>query len=100
MPVIIRPPENEAVEIDRLVTIPCVSDGVPVPDVVFHMDGSDVQTNSRVTQAGQFLLITRTEMSDAGMYSCTAKNPAGTITSNSARLIVFRKYFTVWKETG
>jgi len=92
MPVIIRPPENEAVEVNRLVTIPCVSDGVPVPNVLFFMDGNDVQTNdNRVTQAGQFLVITRAEMSDAGMYSCTAQNPVGTITSDPARLVVFRK---------
>lgn len=98
MPVIIRLPENEAVEVNRLVTIPCVSDGVPKPNVVFFKDGNAVQTDgNRVTQVGQFLVITRAEISDAGMYSCTAQNSEGNVTSDPARLIVFRKYFNYIK---
>ena len=91
MPVFIRPPENEAIEIDRLVNIPCVSDGVPIPDTVFYINGNPVELDERVTQAGQFLVITRALPSDDGMYTCTAENSAGSITSESARVIVFRK---------
>ena len=91
MPVIVRPPENEAIEIDRLVTLPCVSDGVPLPDTTFYMNGNPVGLDSRVTQTGQFLVITRAETGDDGMYSCTANNSAGSITSAPVRLIVFRK---------
>ena len=74
-------------------TIPCVSDGVPMPTVAFLKDGSAVELDARVTQTGQFLVITRAEAGDNGMYSCTANNSAGNITSSEARLIVFRKYF-------
>ena len=91
MPVFIRPPENEAIEIDRLVNIPCVSDGVPVPDTVFYINGNPVVLDERVTQAGQFLVITRALPSDDSMYTCTAENSAGNITSEPARVIVFRK---------
>ena len=91
---IIRAPEDVAVEINRLVTIPCVSDGVPVPTVTFFKDGSVVEIDNRVTLAGQFLVITRTEAGDNGMYSCRAENSAGNVTSGEARLIVFRKHFS------
>ena len=91
---IIRAPEDVAVEIGRLVNIPCVSDGVPLPTVTFFKDGSVVELDNRVTQAGPFLIIARTEASDNGMYSCMAENSAGTVTSGEARLLIFRKYFS------
>lgn len=92
MPVLIRPPEDQAVEIGRLVNIPCVAEGVPMPNITFFVDGSPVELDATVTQAGQFLVITGVEIGDEGMYSCTAQNSAGSITSSPARLIVFRKY--------
>ena len=92
MPVLIRPPEDEAVEINRLVNIPCVSDGVPLPNVTFLKDGEAVEMDARVTQNGQFLIISRVEIGDGGMYSCRAENDAGIAISDAARLIVFRKY--------
>ena len=91
MPVFVRPPEDEAIEIDRLVTIPCVSDGVPMPDTTFYVNGDPVGLDSRVIQTGQFLVITRAEPGDDGIYRCTANNSAGSITSAPARLVVFRK---------
>lgn len=99
-PVIIRPPEDLAVEVDRLVTIPCVSDGIPIPDVMFLMDGNEVEVDTRVTQAGQFLVITRADIGDDGLYSCMAENSAGTAESEAARLVVFRKCLASYKLTS
>ena len=94
-PVIIRGPDDVVVEIDRLVTLPCVSDGVPMPNVTFFMDGNAVELDTRVIQNGQFLVITRVVASDDGAYTCTAQNSAGTSTSGEGRLVVFRKYFYI-----
>jgi len=94
-PTIVRPPTDATVEIDRLVTMPCVSDGIPSPDVTFFKNGNPIELNSRVIQTGQFLVITRAEITDDGIYNCMAENSAGIAVSNTARLVVFRKYFYI-----
>ena len=79
-------------------TIPCVAEGVPTPDVEFLRDGVLlIPDNSRVIQSGQFLIISRATTSDEGSYSCRAENSAGTAISGEARLIVFRKSATQYK---
>lgn len=94
MPVIIRPPLTVAVEINRILNIPCVSTGVPTPNVTFFKDGNAVETDSRVTQSGQFLIITRIIASDTGEYHCLAENSVGNTTSEAVRIIVFSKFYT------
>jgi len=80
------------------VTIPCVAEGVPTPNVEFLRDGTVlIPDNSRVIQSGQFLIISRATISDDGSYSCRAENPAGIAISDEARLIVFRKSATQYK---
>ena len=95
LPIIVRPPEDTAVELDRLVVLNCVSTGIPEPIVTFFHSSSEVQLDNRITQNGQFLIITRAEITDSGEYFCQAVNSAGTAQSSPATLVVFSKSFTI-----
>ena len=89
VPVIVRHPEDEAVELDRLVLLRCTSTGVPVPQVTFYHNDAEATLNSRVVQIGQFLQITRVTRDDQGRYHCVASNDAGEVMSTTAVLVVF-----------
>jgi len=91
LPTIVRPPEDTAVEVERLVVLNCVSTGIPDPTVTFFHDSSEVQLDSRITKRGHFLIINRALLTDRGEYYCEATNSAGTARSNPATLVVFSK---------
>ena len=86
-----RPPESNAVETQRALSLTCVSSGVPSPTVTFFHKSSEVQLDSRVIQQGHFLIITSAEEGDNGEYYCTAENVAGAVQSEPARLVIFSK---------
>ena len=89
MPVIERSPQDNAVEIGRIVQISCFASGVPEPEITFYHNDAGVVLNSRVSQIGSFLIITNAMSIDQGTYYCEATNVVGTNRSSSATLIVF-----------
>ena len=92
MPVIEGSPEDDAVEIDRIVQLSCFASGVPAPNITFYHNDVEVVLDSRVSQIGPFLVITRVVVEDQGTYYCNASNVVGSAVSNSSMLIVFSKY--------
>ena len=98
LPEIIRPPESNAVEIGRTLTVTCLSTGIPDPIVTFFHKSVEVQLDSRIIQHGHFLVITNADENDSGEYYCTAENVAGVTQSEPARLVVFSKLQFVLKE--
>uniref|UniRef100_H2MDX8 Hemicentin 2 n=1 Tax=Oryzias latipes TaxID=8090 RepID=H2MDX8_ORYLA len=60
------------------VSLECVADGQPQPEVTWHKDRRPVadSTHTHVFSNGT-LAITSTQRSDAGFYTCTARNVAG-----------------------
>lgn len=70
------------------VSLECIADGQPLPEVTWHkerrpvLDGAHVRVFSNGT-----LAIMSTQRSDAGLYTCTAKNPAGRA-SHDMRLLI------------
>ena len=97
MPFIVRPPEDDAAEVGRLLSIKCLSNGIPDPTVTFFHNSIEVQLDFRISQQGHFLVITDARESDSGEYHCTAENVAGAIQSDPARLVIFSKLCSVAK---
>ncbi|KAM9810462.1 hemicentin-1 [Neosynchiropus ocellatus] len=70
------------------VSLECVADGQPQPEVTWHkerrpvIDGTHLHVYSNGT-----LVIPSTQRSDAGLYTCTAKNVAGRA-SHDMRLVI------------
>lgn len=86
-----QPPENNAVEIGRIVRMSCIASGVPPPEITFYRNNVEVVLDNRVSQIGPFLLITNVMANDQGTYHCEATNEVGTNSSSPATLIVFSK---------
>ena len=57
-------------------TITCMATGVPTPLISWSFEGVVVSTQ------GTLSLEPNAQRSDAGIYTCTASNTAGTATSN------------------
>lgn len=85
-------PEDNAVEIGRTVRMSCFASGVPVPEIKFYRNDTEVVFDSRVLQIGPFLVITDVTVDDQGTYYCEATNEVGTARSSPATLTVFSKY--------
>ncbi|XP_034035488.1 hemicentin-1 [Thalassophryne amazonica] len=65
--------------LDSSVNIECVATGSPPPQLSWLRNGFllPVSSHIRLLSAGQVLRITRTQVSDAGTYTCVASNRAG-----------------------
>ncbi|XP_058491292.1 hemicentin-1 [Solea solea] len=69
-------------------SLECVADGQPQPEVTWHKERRPVVDGTHVHLfANGTLAITSTQRSDAGLYTCTAKNLAGRA-SQDMRLII------------
>ena len=94
-PVIVRPPESNALEEQRPFSLACVSTGIPDPTVTFYHNSIEVKQSNRISQNGHFLVITDAGKSDSGEYYCIAENIAGVVQSEPARIVVFSKLHSV-----
>ncbi|XP_037536631.1 hemicentin-2 [Nematolebias whitei] len=87
-PVLSVPRVEYTAVLGQPVSLECVADGQPQPQVTWHkerrplIDGAHIRLFANGT-----LAITSTQRSDAGLYTCTAKNVAGR-TSHDMRLLV------------
>lgn len=72
----------------RSVSLECVADGQPQPGVTWHKDRRPVVESAHIRIfANGTLAVTSTQRSDAGIYTCTAKNLAGRA-SQDMRLVI------------
>uniref|UniRef100_H0XAK9 Hemicentin 1 n=1 Tax=Otolemur garnettii TaxID=30611 RepID=H0XAK9_OTOGA len=87
-PVISPHPKEHVVAVDKPLVLPCQADGLPSPDVTWQKDGRAVvdSVRQRVLSSGS-LQIAFAQPQDAGQYTCTAANVAGS-SSASTKLTV------------
>lgn len=78
-PVISSETQKYLAPVDSSVTLQCQTDGAPAPSVAWHKDGQPLRESvrQRVLSSGS-LQISFIQPSDAGRYTCTAANAAGT----------------------
>ncbi|XP_051581270.1 hemicentin-1-like isoform X1 [Myxocyprinus asiaticus] len=63
-----------------VVTLECEVRGVPLPSITWYKNGEAILSSRQVqyVDRGQFLKISRTQVSDAGQYTCKVTSVAGT----------------------
>ncbi|CAK8691082.1 unnamed protein product [Clavelina lepadiformis] len=68
--------------VDDFVTLKCLVSGIPNPAIVWRYNGAVLSSRPglRVMNDNQQIEIPNVEVDDAGQYSCTATNDAGTAT--------------------
>ena len=72
----------------RPVSLECVADGQPQPEVTWHKERRPVVDSARIRVfSNGTLAISSTQRTDAGFYTCTAKNLAGRA-SYDMRLVI------------
>uniref|UniRef100_A0A3Q3ALP3 Hemicentin 1 n=1 Tax=Kryptolebias marmoratus TaxID=37003 RepID=A0A3Q3ALP3_KRYMA len=79
-PVILSETQEYVASVDSSVTLQCQTEGSPPPSITWHKDGQLLSdsVHQRVLSSGA-LQIAFLQRSDAGRYTCTAANPAGTV---------------------
>ncbi|XP_019904855.2 hemicentin-1 isoform X2 [Esox lucius] len=76
----------------NLITLVCESSGIPPPSLVWHMDGSELKSDSRVRilSGGRQLQISSAERTDSASYTCTASNVARNTTKEYTMQVYVR----------
>uniref|UniRef100_A0A3B5AUN6 Cell adhesion molecule-related/down-regulated by oncogenes n=1 Tax=Stegastes partitus TaxID=144197 RepID=A0A3B5AUN6_9TELE len=87
-PVLSVPRVEYTAVLGQPVSLECVADGQPQPEVTWHKERRPVVDGAHIRIfANGTLAITSTQRSDAGLYTCTAKNLAGRA-SHDMRLLI------------
>ncbi|XP_067377843.1 hemicentin-1 isoform X1 [Channa argus] len=87
-PVLSVPRVEYTAVLGQPVSLECVADGQPQPELTWHKERRPVVNSAHIQVfANGTLLITSTQRSDAGLYTCTAKNLAGRA-SQDMRLVI------------
>jgi len=90
---------NQTVIIDQPVVVDCSVTGIPHPDILWYKNEREIARNEMPTGMnllynGRRLEISSADLSDAALYKCVAKNPAGTA-QREFKLNVWSKYFNL-----
>lgn len=94
-PTFLKKPKNVEVLAGDTVKLECAATGEPPPEVAWHKDGGNDFPAARerrmhVLHGDDVFFIVNARLSDAGVYSCTAHNAAGTASAD-AHLEVLQK---------
>lgn len=87
-PVLSVPRMEYTAVLGQPVSLECVADGQPQPEVNWQKERRPLADSAHIhVFANGTLAITSTQRSDAGLYTCTAKNLAGRA-SHDMRLVI------------
>ncbi|XP_041856289.1 hemicentin-1 [Melanotaenia boesemani] len=87
-PVLSVPRVDYTAVLGQPVSLECVADGQPQPEVTWHKERKPMADGAHIRVfANGSLAITSVQRSDAGVYTCTAKNLAGRA-SHDMRLLI------------
>lgn len=80
-------------KIGQQVKLECAANGYPAPQISWQKDGgSDFpaaqERRMQVVAKDDVFLIINVKLVDMGIYSCTAKNVAGTIAANATLTVL------------
>ncbi|XP_022915076.2 leucine-rich repeats and immunoglobulin-like domains protein 3 [Onthophagus taurus] len=97
-PVFHKVPANVTVQAGSTVRLECAANGEPQPEIAWEKDGGDDFPAARerrmhVMNTDYVFFIINTQPADLGVYSCTARNKAGTIVANATVTIEEKPYF-------
>ncbi|XP_014239818.1 leucine-rich repeats and immunoglobulin-like domains protein 3 [Cimex lectularius] len=88
MPVMTKKPVNVTVRAGSTVKLECAASGEPIPQVGWRKDGGTEfpaaqERRMHVMPTDDVFYIVNAKPTDSGLYSCIAKNAAGTVMANT-----------------
>jgi len=102
-PRLTKTPVDLTVRAGSTARLQCAATGSPTPEVAWQKDGgfdfpAARERRMHVMPDDDVFFIVDVKMEDAGIYSCTASNDAGTVRAN-ATLAVIRMYHPLFFQT-
>lgn len=90
-------PVNSSVIAGQTATLECAATGFPPPQISWQKDGGNdfpaaQERRMKVMAKDDAFLIVDVKLVDMGVYSCTAKNIAGMISTNATLTVLGIKY--------
>ncbi|XP_068125823.1 leucine-rich repeats and immunoglobulin-like domains protein 2 [Hyperolius riggenbachi] len=87
MPTFLKTPMDLTIRTGAMARLECAADGYPTPQIAWQKDGGTDFPAARerrmhVMPEDEVLFIVNVKIEDMGLYSCTAQNPAGSISTN------------------
>ncbi|XP_050076748.1 leucine-rich repeats and immunoglobulin-like domains protein 2 [Anopheles maculipalpis] len=88
-----KTPSDISVEPGKVARLDCAAMGEPKPQISWEKDGGNDFPAAKerrmhvIPNEGAFLIL-NVQLVDAGMYSCTAENPAGIIRANASVVVL------------
>lgn len=88
-----KTPTNITVKTGETVTLNCAATGDPPPEISWKKDGGNDFPAARerrmnVMPTDHLFFIVNAKTTDMGIYSCAAKNPAGTLIANATLTVL------------
>lgn len=96
LPSFVKTPRDSTIRTGHTARLECAAEGHPAPQIAWQKDGGTDFPAARerrmhVMPDDDVFFIMDVKPEDMGLYSCTAKNTAGTVSAN-ATLTVLGKY--------
>lgn len=97
-PTFVKKPKNVTVQAGETAKLECAANGEPQPEIAWHKDGGNYfpaafERRMHVMPEDDVFFIVNAKPIDMGVYSCRAKNAAGTIVTNASLIVQEKPYF-------
>ncbi|KAI8488399.1 hypothetical protein Bbelb_339950 [Branchiostoma belcheri] len=95
-PSIISISDSVLAHLDERVTLQCVADGNPAPNITWFRAGKTLRSSSKSLSEDirtSNVVLKRAQYNDTGLFSCTVDNGIGDPDTKTVRLSVTREYF-------
>lgn len=98
MPTFLKTPMDLTIRTGAMARLECAAEGHPPPQIAWQKDGGTDFPAARerrmhVMPEDEVLFIVNVKIEDMGLYSCTAQNAAGSISTNVTLTVLGKKKF-------
>uniref|UniRef100_UPI003AAC47EF leucine-rich repeats and immunoglobulin-like domains protein 1 n=1 Tax=Centroberyx gerrardi TaxID=166262 RepID=UPI003AAC47EF len=93
LPSFVKTPRDSTIRTGHMARLECAAEGHPAPQIAWQKDGGTDFPAARerrmhVMPDDDIFFITDVKPEDMGVYSCTAKNTAGTVSANATLTVL------------
>uniref|UniRef100_A0A8K9WQL7 Leucine rich repeats and immunoglobulin like domains 1 n=1 Tax=Oncorhynchus mykiss TaxID=8022 RepID=A0A8K9WQL7_ONCMY len=93
MPTFVKTPRDNTIRTGTTAKLECAAEGHPTPEIAWQKDGGTDFPAARerrmhVMPDDDVFFIMDVKLEDMGVYSCTAKNTAGTVSANASLIVL------------